>query len=432
MKKLLTGGQVWQEEGFHKLDILVERDAIIDVAEKITDTSAETLDCKDTYIIPAICDMHVHVGEKVCGLDLADDFTSLSKLADTCGIGAIGAFITERADSDKKKKTLAAQYEQEKLKAAKDFKHKVHWHLTPTLSEVKDVYPLLKEGCDLKFYTTYKPNGIYRPYQEIGRWMKDLKDFKPRMLVHCEDDEIVTVMSAFYPFHKAYDHTQRRPEMAEILAVERILDLAIQHSYPVHIVHVSAPEAALLIRQAKRSAPVTCETAPHYLLLNESVLQGLDGHRWLCTPPIRSERSRGLLVELLQDGLFDAIATDHCPYIKADKDANHDQPAYVPVGLAGLGATLPLLYENLVKTGKVPLAKLVALLTSNPAKLMNLYPECGMIAKGAQAQFLLLKDEPLPEPVPVVASLSDAHNPWQDYTHTLNYQPFEVKHDTQQ
>ena len=431
MKQLLTSGQVWQEEGFRQLDILIENGVIASVSENINEPSAEIIDCKGTYIIPAICDMHVHVGEKVCGLDLADDFTSLSRLADACGISAIGAFITERSDNDKKKKSLQAQYEQEKTKAGKDFKRKIHWHLTPTLSEVKDVYPLLKDGCDLKFYTTYKPNGIYRSYKEIAQWMKELKDLKPRILVHCEDDEIVTVMSAFHPFHKAFDHTLRRPEMAEILSVERILDIAIQYNYPVHIVHVSAPEAALLIKQAKKSAPVTCETAPQYLLLNETVLQGLDGHRWLCTPPIRSEKSRGLMVELLQDSLFDAIATDHCPYKKADKDFNHDIPAYVPVGLAGLGATLPVLIENLVKTGKLPLQKLVPLLTSNPAKLMNFYPQFGKISAGSQANLLILQEEPLQEAVPVIASLGDTHNPWQNFTHTLNYKPFEVAHDKQ-
>jgi dihydropyrimidinase len=429
MKKLLSGGQVWQEDAFRQLDVLVENGIVVSVSENINEPSAETIDCRGSYLIPALCDMHVHVGEKVCGLDLADDFASLSQLADNRGIGAIGAFVTERSDPANRKKSLKDQYEQVKSRAGREFKHTVHWHLTPTISEVKDVYPLLQEGCDLKFYTTYKPNGIYRSYKEIARWMQNLKDLKPRMLVHCEDDEIVTVMSSFHPFNKAFDHAQRRPEMAEILAVERILDLAIQYNYPVHIVHVSAPEAALLIRQAKKSAPVTCETAPHYLLLNDTVLQGLDGHRWLCTPPIRSEKSRGMLVELLQDGLFDTIATDHCPYKKADKDLNHDFPAHVPVGLAGLGATLPVLYENLVKTGKLPLQKLVPLLSTNPARLMNLYPHHGKISAGSQAQLLMLQEEPLAEPIPVIASLSDAHNPWQDFAHTLNYKPFEVTHD---
>jgi len=431
MKKLLKDGLIWKTDGFDKQDILIEQGLITSIEKTVQDSSAEIIDCNGAYILPAIADMHVHVAEKVCGLDLADDFTSLSRLADKCGIAAIGAFVTETSDNPKKQKTLTAQYKQAKSIAQKDFKHQVHWHLTPTVSEVQDTIPLLKEGCDLKFYTTYKPHGIYSSYKDIARWMKDLKDIKPRMLIHCEDDEVVSVMSAFNPFHRPFDHTKRRPEMAEILAVERVLDIAIQHNYPLHIVHVSAPEAALLIKQAKKSAPITCETAPHYLLLNEDKLREIDGHRWLCTPPLRSEYSRGVMLELLQDGLFDAIATDHCPFTKADKDLHYDNPGQVPVGLAGLGATFTLLYETLVKPCKLPLDKLMQLISANPAKLMNLYPRYGAITVGAKAAFIVLQQEPLQNAVPIIPSLAETHNLWQDFSHTINYSFFEDYHVTQ-
>ena len=430
MKKLLANGLVWQETGFAKLDILIEAGKIISFGENLPATYAETVDCSGCYIFPAICDMHVHVGEKVCGLDLADDWQSLSKLADTCGIAAIGAFITERHNSELNRKTLLYQHQTALFNSAKDFKQYVHWHLTPVHSEVQDILPLLKQGCDLKFYTTYKPNGLYRSYAEIARWMLDLSDLKPRILVHCEDDETVNHNSDFHLFQHPFDQTKRRPEAAEIKAVERILDLSVQYNYPVHIVHVSAPQSALLIKEAKKSAPVTCETAPHYLLLNESCLQKKDGHRWLCTPPLRSEKSRGELVELLQEGVFDAIATDHCPFTLNDKDIHKNALEKVPMGIAGLGATFSLLYENLIKTGKLSLEKLIPLISTNPAKLMHLYPKLGSFQTGALAKLIIIKQKPLQKRVPVLASLSKAHNPWQDFSHTTDYYFFEDDHDT--
>ncbi len=431
MKVLLTNGHVWQENGFAKLDILIEDGTIKALGENLTEPYAEAVDCKEAYILPAWLDMHVHVGEKVCGLDLADDWQSLSLLANRCGIAGIGAFITERQPTDKNKKPLAEQYNLASRTAEEQFRHAVHWHLTPTVSGVKDVYPLLEQGCDLKFYTTYRPHGLYRSYAEIAEWMQELKDLKPRLLVHCEDDELVDSMTGFNPFHHPFDHARRRPEMAEILAVERILDLAIQHSYPVHIVHVSSPQSALLIDEARRSVPVTCETAPHYLLLNETMLQREDGHRWLCTPPLRSEKSRGELTELLQDGLFDAIATDHCPFTKADKDRHKSTPEQVPTGIAGVGATFPLLYETLVKTGRLPLEKLVPLLTSQPARLMNLYPAFGSISAGSKASLIILQQEPLKNPQPILSSLRDTYNPWQDCCSTTNYYFFEAPYGKQ-
>lgn len=414
MKKLLTGGLVYQEHGFEKLDMYIEDSEIKILGEHVFVPYVEVIDCQGMYILPGIVDMHVHVGEKICGLDLADNFQSLAALADKCGIAAIGSFITERYAPDEIK-TLTHQFEQMSEKADKEFPHPVRWHLTPTVSEPEDILPLFRQGCDLKFYTTYKPNGLYRSYDDIARWMKDLVNIKPRMLVHCEDDEIVTATSAFNPFKHPFDHTKRRPELAEIKAVEKVLDLAVKYNYPVHIVHVSTPGAAMLINEAREHAPVSCETAPHYLLLNDDKLKAENGHRWICTPPFRNEHSRGLMVELLQEGIFDAIATDHCPFTKADKDKNKANPELVPTGIAGLGATFPILYENLVKTGKLSLEKLMLYISTNPAKLMNLYPDYGTIRTGTKTELLTLQQKPADKSVPILSSLSDSPNTWESY-----------------
>lgn len=414
MKKLLTNGLIYQENGFVKLDLMLENGIITAIGENLYEPFVEVIDCQGTYILPGIVDMHVHVGEKICNLNLADDWNALSRLADLCGINAIGVFITERSSTGDKQ--LLHLFESVSRKAALEFKHKVHWHLTPTVSEPEDVIPLIKEGCDLKFYTTYKPNGLYRSYEEIDRWMNDLKDLKPRLLVHCEDDEVVVAKANFHPFKRAYDHTIRRPEVAEIYAVSKILDLAVKNNYPVHIVHVSAPGAAMLIREARNHAPVTCETAPQYLLLNEDRLKDNNGHRWICTPPLRSERSRGMLLELLQDGLFDAIATDHCPFSTGDKDVYKDIPERIPCGIAGLGATLPILFETLVKTGKLPFEKLIRYISTNPARLMNLTSDFGTIQTGIQANLIIMQQNPVHQTSPITSSLSDTPNPWEGYS----------------
>lgn len=421
MKKVLHGGLVWQDTGFAKLDLVTENGVIIQVGEKLFFPEAEIIDCRDSFLLPAVCDAHVHIGEKVCGLNLADDWQSLSKLAEKCGTAAIGAFLTEASSSEDEEKILSMQYEEAKEKAQKEFCGKVHWHFTPKNSEVKDILPLLENNCDLKFYTTYKENGLYRSYEEIERWMEELSDLQPTIFVHCEDDKIIAKYSEANPFHHPFGCTLRRPESAEIKAVERILDLAVKHNYPVHIVHVSSPKSVLLINEARTSAPVTCETAPQYLLLNDSYLQRSDGHRWLCTPPLRSENSRGLLVELLQDGLIDVVATDHCPFTKEDKDRYKDNLEQVPSGLAGMGVTFPLLYEQLVHPDIITLDSLIALLSINPARLLNIYPSFGSLGKGSKADIIILKREPASKPIPVIPSFANTYNPWQDFTHHADF-----------
>jgi len=106
MKKVLQGGLVWQDTGFAKLDIVTENGVIIQTGEKLFFPEAEIIDCRDTFLLPAVCDAHVHIGEKVCGLNLADDWQSLSKLAEKCGVAAIGAFLTEASSSEDEEKNI--------------------------------------------------------------------------------------------------------------------------------------------------------------------------------------------------------------------------------------------------------------------------------------------------------------------------------------
>ncbi|MBP7205119.1 MAG: dihydroorotase family protein [Candidatus Cloacimonetes bacterium] len=318
-------------------------------------------------LFPGICDFHVHVGEKIGGYELRDDFSALDKLARRQGLRAIGAFVTEEEGLSLPEKLRRMQDD-----ARQHFEGFVHWHLTPVSASVEDIHPLLEEGCDLKFYTTYKQAGIYKSYKEIGRWIEDLSQLKTRILLHCEDDSVIAQASAAHYFKTAMNHTLRRPELAETIAVERVLDLAVRYDHPIHIVHVSTPGAALLIAEAKQHNPgITCETAPHYLLYNADLLKGPQGHRWLCTPPLRSEESRGLLVELLQEGVFDIIASDHCAFNPEDKDRFKTDPARVPCGLEGLQSLFPSLFERLVEPGSISLEALVRLCCQRPAELMG-------------------------------------------------------------
>lgn len=322
-------------------------------------------------LYPGVCDFHVHVGERIGGLELRDDFAALDKTARRQGIAAIGAFVTEEPGQ-----SLTDKYLRMQADARQHFGGHVHWHLTPTSATAEELLPLLEEGCDLKFYTTYKQSGIFSSYVQIGRWMEALADPKPRFLVHCEDDATIEKASRGHPFRTPFDHTLRRPEIAEVIAVEKVLDLALRHQHPVHIVHVSTPRAALLIREAKLDNPlISCETAPQYLFHSADRLRGRDAHRWLCTPPYRAENSRGQLVELLQDGVFDILASDHCPFTDADKDRHKDSPELVPSGIPGLESLFASGYRHLVQTGRISLERLVGLCCLRPAELMQVGAE---------------------------------------------------------
>nr|MDK2851281.1 hypothetical protein [Candidatus Cloacimonadota bacterium] len=317
-------------------------------------------------------DFHVHIGEKISGYDLSDNFADLQKLSEPTNDPAnppllgIGAFVTEEAEYP-----LAQKLKDMEDKAKHELAIPVHWHLTPTKSKVDDIYELLKEGHDLKFYTTYRKEGLYKSYEDIASWMQNLSDLKTRILVHCED-ELIIQGSQTHSFRTPFDHTFRRPEIAEDKAVGAILNLAVKYKHPVHIVHVSSPTSALMIKEAKRDFDgITCETAPHYLLYNEERLREPDAHRFLCTPPYRKESSRGLLVELFQDGIFDILASDHCAFDNSLKDRFKNDLEKIPMGIPGIDKLYSSIYQEFVKSSKISKESLDQMLRIKPRELMN-------------------------------------------------------------
>lgn len=325
-------------------------------------------------------DFHVHVGEMIAGYQLRDGFADLQKLSvknDPQGsgdeadafplLGGIGAFVTEEVTSDLSLKLSIMQEMSER-----EFGLPVKWHLTPTHSGIDELFPLLNQGCDLKLYTTYKYAGLFSSYQQIDRWMQDIGSLKSRILVHCEDDDVIQKASQEHPFQHPFDHTKRRPEIAEIMAVDKVLNLAIKNQHPVHIVHVSSPHSALLIKQAKEQFDfITCETAPHYLLHNEDWLKKEGAHRYICSPPFRSEMSRGMLVELLQDGIFDILASDHCAFNDIDKDRFKSTPEKVPCGIPGVATLYSSIYEAFVANGILKLETLNQMTCKKPAEMIG-------------------------------------------------------------
>ena len=150
--------------------------------------------------------------------------------------------------------------------------------------------------------------------------------------------------------------------------IERDLKLADETGCMYHVCHISCGESARLIRDAKKDGvDVTCETGPHYLLLDENDLQE-DG-RFKMNPPLRSRRDREALLEALCDGTIDMIATDHAPHSAKEKSRGLEKSAF---GIVGLETAFPLLYTHLVKKGVIPLEKLVELMAVSPRRRFDI------------------------------------------------------------
>jgi dihydroorotase len=175
------------------------------------------------------------------------------------------------------------------------------------------------------------------------------------------------------------------PSVAESLMVARDLALAGYESRPVHLMHLSARESVDEVRAAQRAGvPATAEVTPHHLCLTDEAVRSLDPNLKM-NPPLRSESDRTALIEGLRDGVIGAIATDHAPHARHEKEVPFEA---APFGVTGLETAFPALYTHLVEPGLVPLETVLERMSAGPARVYGL--DEPRIAVGAPANVVLL------------------------------------------
>ena len=206
----------------------------------------------------------------------------------------------------------------------------------------------------------------------MRRAMEEARTLGKMIVAHCEDNSLLRggyIHDGDYA--KAHGHLGICSE-SEWGQIARDLQLVKQTGCAYHVCHISTKESVDIIRKAKaEGVNVTCETGPHYLILDDSFLQE-DG-RFKMNPPLRSKEDREALIEGLLDGTIDMIATDHAPHSAEEKSRGLEKSAF---GIVGIETAFPLLYTCLVKPGILSLDRLVALLTVNPRKRFGI--PCGV------------------------------------------------------
>ncbi len=198
--------------------------------------------------------------------------------------------------------------------------------------------------------------------------MKRAKKTGKIIVAHCEDNSLLKggyIHDGAYA--KAHGH-RGICSKSEWGPIERDLRLCEETGCDYHVCHISTKESVELIREAKcRGVKVTCETAPHYLLLDENDLQE-DG-RFKMNPPLRSKEDREALIKGIQDGTIDMIATDHAPHAADEKNKGLEKSAF---GIVGIETAFPLLYTYLVKKGVISLERLIELIAKNPRERFSI------------------------------------------------------------
>ena len=307
-------------------------------------------------VFPGFCDVHVHLREP--GFSYKETIRSGTAAAARGGYTAVCSMPN--------------------LKPVPDSKE----HLSEQLKLIEEqalicVYPygsitVKEEGQTLSDLAGMAPQVI--AFSDDGRGVQQEELMREAMIkakslgriivAHCEENSLLKGGYIHDGEYARLHHHRGICSESEWRPIERDLKLVEEIGCAYHVCHISTKESVELIRRAKaRGVDVTCETGPHYLVLNDSDL--LDEGRFKMNPPIRSEEDRLALLEGILDGTIDMIATDHAPHSAEEKSKGLEGSL---MGVVGLETAFAVLYTKLVRSGILPLERLVELLAINPRK----------------------------------------------------------------
>jgi dihydroorotase len=230
---------------------------------------------------------------------------------------------------------------------------------------------------------------------------------KVPIINHCEDPSLKGDGVAHEGYHASALGLRGIPGVAESLMVERDVSLAELTGGHVHIAHMSARQSIRAVRAGKdRGVRVTCEVAPHHFTLtDESLARPVKYDTNLkMNPPLRELADRDAMLAGIVDGTVDVVATDHAPHHADEKMVEFDR---APFGIVGLETAVPLVFDRLVHTGKISLARMIELLSVNAARVLNL--PGGTLSEGAPADITVLAPD-MPVTVRAAALRSRSKN----------------------
>ena len=319
-------------------------------------SAVESLDSSEYFIFPGFCDVHVHFREP--GFSYKETIATGSMAAARGGYTAVCTMpnLDPVPDSCEHLKVQQDIIDSDACIGVYPYGAITAGEKGETLADMAAM-----SGSVIAF--SDDGHGV-QSEDMMRQAMLEARDLGKLIVAHCEDNSLLRG-GYIHDGQYAREHGHRGIcSESEYGQIARDLKLAEETGCPYHVCHISAKESVELIRQAKkRGVDVTCETAPHYLILDDSDL--LEEGRFKMNPPLRAKPERQALIEGIKDGTIDIIATDHAPHGAEEKAKGL---AGSPFGIVGIETAFPLLYTYLVRTGIISMEKLMELLVVNPRK----------------------------------------------------------------
>jgi dihydropyrimidinase len=244
-------------------------------------------------------------------------------------------------------------------------------------------------------FMVYEEQGLNSDDATLFAGLELSETFNYRIMVHAESERVMNMLIRHYLKQKnklgAYAHALSRPNFIEAEAIQRAITWTGITGGRLYVVHMSTREGADLVKAAQyEGVDVLAETCPQYLLLQDSVFKDKKtGHLYATCPQIKKKEDNARLWEGLSNGEIAVVATDTCPFTKKQKAMWKGDFTKIPYGLPGVETMMPLIYTHGVRKRRISMNRFVELVSTNPAKIMGLFPRKGTIAVGSDADIVI-------------------------------------------
>jgi len=396
MRTLITNGTIVTADGSTSADVLIDGEIVVRIGAGLAGdgvTADETIDAAGRWLIPGAIDAHTHMELPFGGTFAKDTFETGSRAAAFGGTTTIIDFAVQS-----KGKSLREGLDTWLAKAEGNTVADYAFHMI--MSDVNDASlaemdQLVDEGIpDFKLFTAY-PGVFYSDDGAIFRAMQQTVKNGGLIMMHAENGMAIDVVAgqlAAAGKTDPYYHGVARYPAFEGEATNRVIRLAEAAGAPVYIVHLSARDALVAVRDARdRGSKVFAETCPQYLFLSlDDLGNGFEGAKFVCSPPLRpADHQEDLWTGLVKDDL-QLVATDHCPFdFHGQKELGRGDFRKIPNGLPGVEDRVDLLHDGGVVGGRISRERWVEIIATAPAKMFGMFPRKGTIAVGSDADIVV-------------------------------------------
>src|SRR5258706_3182145 len=394
---LIRGGRVATVSDVFEADIAISGETIVAVGRGLSGARRE-IDARGKLVLPGGVDSHAHI-EQLSAAGIMNAYTCESATTSAAfgGTTTVISFAAQHVGMALPQ--VVADYHALAKKGAV-IDYAFHMIIADPTAEAlqNDIPALVRQGhSSIKIFMTYDRLKI--DDEHLLDLLFAARESGALLCAHAENHGIIAWMTKRLlarGYTQPKYHAIRHARGSEAEAFTRLIGMAALIDQPIMIYHVSTAEGAKVIRDARgQGLKVFAETCPQYLFLTADDLEkpGVDGAKWMCSPPPRRASDQDALWQALALGDLQTVSSDHAPYrfdetgkLRAGANPNFKQVAN---GLPGLEVRLPLMFDAMVSKGRLGLEKFVDLTSTAPAKIYKLHPRKGSIAVGADADIAI-------------------------------------------